>query len=376
MDTFSCIPTNTTALANFDILKIDGVEDPLINVDKLSDIDIEESYFMQTISFINEQRSGYTKAKSILYKSILEATSNRIILESFSDFYIRIKEIIDKFLKFMKNLFTKFLATLSKLIDAEQYLKKFKNKINDFTDDDTFTFEGYNYTFDENIPNTDVVLQFNNSLFDTLWAEKDGKLTTDCVKNAISSIDLEEDCATFRGLVLGSSEKIYVTDYASKLFSIYRNWSATTGEIIADKAYVNVAKERFFSYNKTKSYVTNQYKQIEKAYHEVEEQVKDIVKRNGDLNARAFLDRMPPGNGVTSIDGKDINLDGLTMSGDFMTQIDIYIKAKVEQIQAYSNIHALAFSAKLDTMRECYAQDRNTLYRALNCIKNNSEGEN
>ena len=40
MDTFSCIPTNTTALANFDILKIDGVEDPLINADKLSDIDI------------------------------------------------------------------------------------------------------------------------------------------------------------------------------------------------------------------------------------------------------------------------------------------------------------------------------------------------
>ena len=103
---------NTVALANFDILKMDGIQDPLININSLTDIDIEETYFQTAIVFINEQNTIYTNTKKKLYKSIYEASSYRIILESFSDFYISVKAIIDKFLKFMKDMFSKFLATL------------------------------------------------------------------------------------------------------------------------------------------------------------------------------------------------------------------------------------------------------------------------
>ena len=44
---------------------------------------------------------------------------------------------------------------------------------------------------------------------------------------------------------------------------------------------------------------------------------------------------------------------------------DLYTKIKVDQITEFSNIHTLAFSAKLDALKESYKQDRALLYTAL-----------
>ena len=58
----------------------------------------------------------------------------------------------------------------------------------------------------------------------------------------------------------------------------------------------------------------------------------------------------------------------MTMSADFMAQLDLYVRAKVDQIQEYSNIHILAFTAKLDAIRDAYRQSRNVLYSALSKV--------
>ena len=47
-------PTNTFASTPFDVLKVDGVEDPLIDVNKLATIDINESFFSMCVDFVNE----------------------------------------------------------------------------------------------------------------------------------------------------------------------------------------------------------------------------------------------------------------------------------------------------------------------------------
>ena len=359
---------NTVALANFDILKMDGIQDPLININSLTDIDIEETYFQTAIVFINEQNTIYTNTKKKLYKSIYEASSYRIILESFSDFYISVKAIIDKFLKFMKDMFSKFLATLCKLIESEHPLKKYKNYIDNFNDDDSFIFNGFNYTFSDDIPLPQAALEYNNSLFDQLWAERNSDLNTDTIKNATSSINLEEDCAIFRGIVIGKSEKIYITDYSSELFCVYRNEKTTTEDITATPAVVKESKKRFFSYNKVRTSLNQQYKQVERSYNDIEDQLKDLVKRNGDLNAKAFINKLPEGTSISSVNG-NVNLDGLTMSEELMAQIDIYTKVKIEQIREYSNIHLLAFSAKLDAIKNCFIQDKYIMYRAIEQVK-------
>ena len=68
---------------------------------------------------------------------------------------------------------------------------------------------------------------------------------------------------------------------------------------------------------------------------------------------------------ASTIDTVDTVGGGTMMAAELMTQIDVYVRAKIDQIQEYSNIHLLAFGAKLDAMKECLNQDRNVLYVAL-----------
>ena len=48
-----------------------------------------------------------------------------------------------------------------------------------------------------------------------------------------------------------------------------------------------------------------------------------------------------------------------------VTQMEQYKKAKINQVQQMSNIHALAFGAKLDAAKDMFNQDKAVLYKAL-----------
>ena len=116
-----------------------------------------------------------------------------------------------------------------------------------------------------------------------------------------------------------------------------------------------------------KKQITSDQTRIERDYEQVKKQVKDLTKRNGDLNLSAFIDRLPEDmrKAVKKERGSSDNQQGFSMSADLMYKLDLYTKAKVDQITEFSNIHTLAFSAKLDALKESYKQDRALLYTAL-----------
>ena len=116
-----------------------------------------------------------------------------------------------------------------------------------------------------------------------------------------------------------------------------------------------------------KKQITSDQTRIERDYEQVKKQVKDLTKRNGDLNLSAFIDRLPEDmrKAVKKERGSSDNQQGFSMSGDLMYKLDLYTKTKVDQITEFSNIHTLAFSAKLDALKESYKQDRALLYTAL-----------
>ena len=96
MDGFT--PTNTMANTAFDVLTMDGIDDPLINVNNLGTLDLDESYFAAAVAFVNETNREMMENKQNLYRSISEATTQFVILESFSDFFSKIADIINKIL--------------------------------------------------------------------------------------------------------------------------------------------------------------------------------------------------------------------------------------------------------------------------------------
>lgn len=358
---FGFTPTNSLASANFDVLKIDGIEDPLINVNSLSNFDFEESYFSKSISFISECNTEYIKIKQKLYTTLAESTTETAVLEGYSEYFVKTKAIIDKFLKFMKNLLDKYISATVNLIRSDKNLITHKKDFDNFKG--TFEINGYNYTFSETIPNANAAYEYMNSLFDKLNANAKNQLTMGCIEDAIKSINLENDFAKFRGLVIGTKYPIRGIDFSSELFKVYRNGKSDTETIIATESYIKMARDRYFDTDAIKKNAKQSYDQIKNAYTKLEKELEHIIDANGNMNVRAFLGVMPENKNIRNIANTDIT--GISMSAEFMSKLDVYIKAKIAQIEGYSNIHILAYAAKLDALKECLIQDRNTLYQAM-----------
>lgn len=355
-------PTNTLACANFDVLKIDGVEDPYINVSKLATLDMEESYFAKCVKFVNECNIELANNKTHLYKAISEAAGDHVILESFAGFFASVREIIKKFIKFLNKLVDKFVISMMQLVKSDKYILKHKDALHKISG--SFYFNGFNYTFTPTVPMPEAALSYNNSLFDDLFVNNSNRvLDTNSVKESIAAMDLEKDLDQFRARVIGKeNETIYITDFADELFKVYRDGKSDTEEIEAVYSYVIMCLNRFINYNKMEKEITSQKNNTIKAYELVEKQVKEISKRNNDLDKSAFLSQLPSDIGVKDI---QTTAGGTKMAAELMAQIDVYVNAKINQIQEYSNIHLLAFGAKLTALQECLNQDRNVLYRAL-----------
>lgn len=377
-DLYGFTPSNTMGSVTFDVLNYDGIEDPLIDTNRLATLDLEECYFKSAVDFIAESNKEFTNSKITLYNKILETTSTTVIHESFSDFFVKVKEIINKFLKFIKSLFQRFLTQLARIIGSDKYLEKHKKDFDKFKDGDKFKIDGYKYTFSDNIPVPDALVQYNFDLFDHLLDFEDGAPTNNMitVENISKArTDLSDRLTNyyndFRGRVLGKEDqKIYEVDYSDALFKVFRDDSTTTEIIDIDRSTIRLVIDRYFKFNKMQEYTNKQYKAIESAYKKVEEQIKDLVKRNGDLSYKVFVDRLPAGSNTRISYTADTNNDtGVAMASDVLTQLDMYVKVKTEQIQECSNIHTLAFAAKLDALKECAKQDKETLYKALSRVQ-------
>jgi hypothetical protein len=250
-----------------------------------------------------------------------------------------------------------------KFIKSDKFIKKHKDDFNRLKSDLEFDFRGYEYTFSPVIPSPTAALSFNNSLFDDLYGNEKRSLTAQSVQASIVNMDLEKDYDEFRAKVIGKDDSyIYLSEFSDELYRVYRNGEADTSNITADSSFVRMCLDRFLNYDKMKKEVEHQRDDTEKAYNQVKKEVENISKRNTDLDKQAFLSRLPADNGITDI---ETTAGGTLMAAELMTQINVYVNAKINQIQEYSNIHLLAFGAKLDAMKECLRQDRSVLYTAL-----------
>ena len=362
MSDYTLIPTNTIASANFDVFKVDGIEDPLINLDKLSDVDLEESFFAQSVRFMCEFNTEHMKFKERLYRSILEADTQQALFEGYSDYFVQVRTIINKFLKFMQKMLDRYISIITNLIRSDTNLLMHKNDFDKFNG--TFEITGYNYTFSENIPNPNAAYNYLNSMFDKLYADSANQLTITSIEDATRDVSLDEDFAKFRGAVLGrSGEIIRASEWSDVLFVTYRDGKKDTEQIVITKEDIKKIRDRYFDINKQKQSLNASYKSIKAAYEKISKELAHMTDRNGDLNVNAFLNILPEEKNIRSIPNKE--LVGLTMSGEFMSKLDNYIKAKITQIESYTNMHTFAYAAKLDALKERFIQDRNTLYTAL-----------
>ena len=326
---------------------------------------INESYVSSTTEFIKRFNNDITNYKKSLYVGILESGNNlELVHESFSDFMTNIKNAIVKFLKYIKSLFERFITMLNKFIGREKYILNRKKEFVKFKSSDEFTIEGYNYTFVPNIPVINALATFDEDFVklnlkgkNSVSAEAEIKRVYDEFKDDYDKYDRH------RRDTINAEELISESEFPDELFAVYRSGENSTERITIDASEVMNAFDRFSNYKSAINEVKKTKERIDKEYNEIKKRLDSMVRQDSTLNVNKLL-------GI-EVKSYDENYT-LALSSTALSKLDLFVKDKINEVLTMSNIHALAFSYKLDAIRDCATQDKKTLYKALSLIEKSS----
>lgn len=336
------------------------------NILECNSID-NESFFLYTLEEMLDIKKEYNQYRQTLTRTILESNMNQEVLtEGFTEFYDKVKSIISRIIKFFGSLIQKFITALNKIVMSEKYLINHEKDFAKFNNEDSFDFEGYTYTFSDTIPVCRVLKDFESG-FPGLDATQLGNNTAHNkeyidaqYQDILSKTDSDDQYDIIRGQVLQTSP-IFKEDFQDELFRIYRN-GENSKEIIDVNSTIVLDNMRYLKdYKKTIDSIKRTKDRIEREYTELEKFAKRMVTK-GDSNATDVVNLSLKSQGTAG--NTQFNV-----SKDTMTNIDLFINAKCNQIIEISNIHTLAFSAKLDATTEDYKQTKSILYKALSKIQ-------
>lgn len=326
----------------------------------------QTSYFSEGIDFIINMNKEIESANKSLYIGIVESAGDQVVInESFSDFFDSIKKIIDKVIDFFKALFYKFIIAINRLFRSDKYLKKHKDDLLKFNSDHEFTITGREYTFIDNIPNNQVLYKANEILQTHLLSSStQGAATTYSfrddktdIRNARDAFKdkLEDYMDEARGTIINTSP-ISSSDYAEELFITYRNGTRDKISIDVDSSVVDECYREFDNYHEVEKKVKKYKTDVEKAYKDVKRDLEAVSKDKTILKA------------PTGINGLDSNLDIGEDKKDVYDETNEFIKELSAYVSRISEVHIMAYTAKLDALKEKFNQDKKILYGALSRI--------
>ena len=393
-----------------------------IDIDNIGyvDNDVQRHSFVQEgYDAILEMNAFYCNAEKEFYTKVMGSYGDsNIINESFSDFFNKIKDIIKKFIEWIKKVFKEFVAKLAALVGSEKYIKKNAKLLNKFNSEDEFEFQGYKYTNIDNVsmPVAAALDMFNGTVgqenfFKDIvdnhlksgstddyygnkaekWNAADGfddaernrrAAVTDKLNQALGkSIDtlndsLDDYYEAFRGRVLGETKKYDSKEFTDRLFEVFRDDSDSTSSITIDSNFVIDAHRRFDKYKDTIKNIEKTQKDIIKDYEDLEKQLDKLIKYNKTNMTVDFNDNFSRSYTSTQI-GKLNNLgDNVIYSSSTVDKMQSWLKIQSSKVNQMCQIHTQAFSAKLEAAKDCFKQDKQILNKAIQKIlkRSNKEG--
>lgn len=332
-----------------------------VDLDHITD-KANTSYFRESLSFLLECRKEFNESNRIFYKSIVEsANDTEVIHESFGEFFAKIKEIIDKIIKYVNSLFSRFIMGLNSLIKNDKYLRNHLYILDKYdTTKHEIKFSGYKFTLCPEIPNINVLASFHGDFVFDGVAQSGNAVDFKQSMHSLSNQLNNDWYDYFRGEVLNKKEyPIYKSDYSKELFSEYRDGKTNPEELYTDSNMVIEMKNRIEAYDKAVSFARNTKDRIETEYNGIKKNIESMIKTNT-YNGNTYSMTLP---GDTQI----------SLAKDEINNANLFIKAKASQIQEMSTIHTMAFAAKLDALNDCFKQDKTVLYKVMSKIESKEE---
>lgn len=220
-------------------------------------------------AFILEMQRMHIDAEKRFLVSVMESCGEtKAINEGMSEFFAKIKEIINKAIQWIKDTVSKFIAKIKKFFkdkskDNASFRDKLKKAIDDFKDSDEFVIKGYKFTIDAmdaNIKNASVpsiLKQITDLTSYTSHEKQRGELKSK-IEDIYSNLKdgHEEHVMEYRRTILGdtnSKERISKSDFSEELFKIFRDGSKDKIDITVNKTYLQTIYDEYFNNSFEKS---------------------------------------------------------------------------------------------------------------------------
>ncbi len=384
-----------------------------INIDNIGYMDTElknQSFVQEGYDFILEIGRDYMNAEKTFYTEVLGSYGDdEIITESFDGFFNKIKDIIRKFIEWIKKIFKEFVVKINSLFSSEKYIKKNQKLLNKFESQDEFEFNGYEFTYIEsgNVPQANAceifnsVSNFNNGITQSLTGNKG--VNWNNYKTTVNNINVEDDTNStirdnittmlnnnldtmtdelndhddlldmFRASVINkTNDKIDSSDFPNELFMIFRNGEDTPSDITIDSTYVMEAYRRFDKYKDVAKAIEKNQKAIIKDYEALEKYLDKFIKLNKEGKSQKISSDLSSSNDFVSrqinyIGGNELN-DLQVFNTSTYDKLRNYYKKWSTIVNQMCTIHTQAFTAKLEAAKDCFKQDKKILYKALQQI--------
>ena len=366
---------NSLFSSSLNILAEDDYIESNKSLKEMANID-NTCYFTEAIDYLNNKNNRYTKNSISLYESLYNSNNdNTVVLESFSEYFAKTSIILDETKDFINDKLENFIDNMEKRIEYNSSIKENKKQLEEFKSIEPMKFDDlYIFTIDPSIPDTTVINRFCDSVFDDLFKDSIMDCSIESIENYTKNIDIEKDYDAFRGAILLSGEPIIQSKFSMELYKIFRNGCATRDTVYIDNDFYKEILDRFFDFSSTKKELKESINATFNSFKGLEKKISDICKNNNGLTVGAF-NKLMPGDMVhmDKISNTTTDIEGMTMPADMLLQLDIYCKAKIDQLQKYTDFITMALMAKMDAYRDRFLQDRRVLLSVLSHITKDTE---
>ena len=325
-----------------------------------------ESYFLEGLNFLSQLRKEKTVQEAKLYKVMAEAGDNLwVVHEGFGDFFQWVKDFIKKVINFFKKILAKFWMRINSLFGRDKYIENHKDQLHEFGSEHEFDIKGYKFTIQDGIPKLDPVENVEEALHGLAKAVENNGVKTYEIKKAdnlkaeyIRFQEDKEDLDKERAAILGEHGKIASSDWKDSLFEKFRDGDRQKTTITVTSSVVTESLTNFTNHDKLKSKTEKQRDDIEKAYNRIQKRFDQLAEKAKNLAGK---------DAVSVSDFVDTEM-GAKADEDKIFTISAFARDISNRLEEISNLHVMAFTAKLDAIKDRYHQDKAILYGAFKKI--------
>lgn len=325
-----------------------------------------DSYFLEGLNFLSQLRKEKTVQEAKLYKVMAEAGDNLwVVHEGFGDFFQWVKDFIKKVINFFKKLLAKFWVRINSLFGRDKYIENHKDQLKEFGSEHEFDIKGYKFTIQDGIPKLDPVENVEQALHNLATVvDNNGTKSYEIkskadLKAAYTKFqDDKDDLDVQRAAILGEKGKIDSSDWKDALFEKFRDGDREKTTITVTSSVVTESLTNFTNHDKMKSKTEKQRDDVEKAYNRIQKRFDQLAEKAKNLAGK---------DAVSVSDFVDTEM-GAKADEDKIFTISAFARDISNRLEEISNLHVIAFTAKLDAIKDRYHQDKSILYGAFKKI--------